>query len=72
MTQFSNEELVVARQVGGRLLLAGASGMAPTFEGPSHRTIFFLPEEAETDLRRMKVDPETVELRPAKLSIEVE
>lgn len=73
MTHLSLEDLVVARQAGGgRLFLAGASGMSPTFEGPSHRTLFFRPEEAEADLRRMRVPVDSVELHPARLVLEVE
>ena len=67
MAQFSREGLVVARQPGTRLFLAGVSGMAPSFEGLSHRTIFFSPDEVDERLRAMKVDPESVELVESSL-----
>lgn len=41
--------------------------MAPSFEGLSHRTIFFSPDEVDERLRAMKVDPESVELVESSL-----
>lgn len=61
--------LVVARRPGTHLMLAGSSGMSPQFEGLSHRTIFFTEETAEAELRKLRVDPESVELRRADLEV---
>lgn len=69
--QIDSNELVVARQPGTRLFLAGVSGAGPVFEGPSHRTIFFEPHQAESELRRMRVPAETVELKPARMKAQL-
>lgn len=71
MTQLSREHLVVARRPGTRLFLAGGPKSPPAFEGPSERTIFFGADSAEEELRKLRILPEMFELRPAKLSLEI-
>lgn len=71
MAQITREDLVVARQNGGRLLLAGGPFLGVSFEGLSERTIFFKAETAEQELKRLRIPPESVEFRPAKLSAQV-
>lgn len=71
MTKISREGLLVARMPGSRMFLAGASGSRPVFEGPGERTIFFRKESAEKELRAYGVDPTTVELKPAMMSLEI-
>lgn len=72
MAKVERDGLVVARRPGTRMFLAGTYGFAPSFEGPNERTIFFRPEQAESDLRRMRIPFESVELRPAKFSLHLE
>lgn len=71
MTKVSRDGLVVARRPGTRLFITGASGSRPVLSGPSERTIFFQPETAEAELRRMGIPPESVELVGAKLSAQI-
>jgi hypothetical protein len=71
MTQLSRDRLVVARRPGTRLFLAGGPKSPPAFEGPSERTIFFGHDTAEEELRKLRITPEMVELRPAKLSLQI-
>jgi hypothetical protein len=71
MTEMVREDLVVARQPGTRLLLAGGVKSPAAFEGPSERTIFFRHETAEAELKAMRVPVEDVELVPARLSAQI-
>jgi hypothetical protein len=65
------EDLVVAKMPGMRLFLAGGSRSSPSFEGPSERTIFFPKDQAEAELKRIRIDPSTVELKPASLEVQI-
>jgi hypothetical protein len=65
-------DVVVAQRPGTRLFLAGGPQMPTSFEGPSERTIFFQRDTAEMELRRLRIPFASVELRPAKLSVQVE
>ena len=71
MMQVNREDLVVARQARGRLFLAAGPRTELRFEGPSERTIFLPRKSAERELRRMRVNPDSVVLRPAVLSAQI-
>lgn len=71
MTKLHRDGLLVARLTGTRLLLAGASGSRPSFEGPSERTIFFRPEAVDRELKKHGIDPSRVELKPASFEAHI-
>jgi hypothetical protein len=71
MTVIKRDDLVVARQRGTRLLLAGGLRTGAQFEGPSERTFFFAKDEAEGELKRMKIPLDRIDLRPAALEMTI-